>query len=176
MLTRVAYQTRCVHRRGRLAFTLTEVLVSLVILVMVIAGVTYGYQQVNRISVWDSMNQAAQAFAIRGMESARAAKWNPWAGATNTTPDPGGQDELPNTTNTPSLIQTNVLDIPISGTPGINNTNYYATNYIFITQYPGQPPIREIRSECVWSFSPFHNVNHGQLYTNTIITLRGPDQ
>lgn len=173
MVTRIVpHQARCVYRRGRLAFTLVEVLVSLVILVMVIAGVSYGYEQVNRIAVWDSMNQAAQAFAIRGMESARCAKWNPWAGATNIAPDPGGQDELPNTTNTASWIQTNVLDIPISGTPGNNNPSYFATNYIFITQYPGEPPIREIRSECVWSY-PFLSQ---KIYTNTIITVRGPDQ
>jgi len=147
-------------------------MVSLVILAMVIAGVCYGYAQANRIAVWDSMSQAAQAFALQGMEAARAAKWNPWVNSTNTTPAPGAsQDELPPESNgLPSLIQTNVLDIPMNGDPQ-TNYNYYATNYVYVTQYPGEPPIRQISSQCVWKF-PLT----GQVYTNTVITLRGPDQ
>ena len=105
------------------------------------------------------------------MESARAAKWNPWVNSTNTGPDPGGsQDELPATTNEPSLIQTNILDIPMKGDPQ-SNSKYYATNYIYVTQYAGEPPIREIRSDCVWTFALT-----GKVFTNTVITLRGPDQ
>lgn len=154
-------------------------MVSMVILVMVIAGVCYGYEQVNRIAIWDSMNQAAQAFAIRGMESARAAKWNPWANPTNTVPNPGAQDELPNTTNTPTWIQTNLLDVPLTG-DSLNNPEYIATNYIYVTQYSGPVPIREIRSECVWIFPPLCVIKPGgtilKTFTNIIITVRGPDQ
>lgn len=172
MLTRVGQrETRDECGRQRFAFTLVEVMVSLIILAMVISGVCYGYSQANRIAVYGSMSQAAQAFAIQGMESARAAKWNPWVNSTNTGPDPGGsQDELPATTNSPSLIQTNVLDIPMKGDPQ-SNLKYYATNYIYVTQYAGEPPIRQIRADCVWTF-PLT----GQLITNTVITLRGPDQ
>lgn len=171
MLSRIALHDTCIARmRERSAFTLAEVLVSLVILALVISGVCYGYAEVNRIAVWDSMNQAAQAFAIRGMEAARAAKWNPWVTSTNTTAQPGSQDELPATNGIPALVQTNMLDIPLTGNPG-NNTNYYATNYIYVTQYPGEPPIRQIWSQCIWTF-PFT----GKQFTNNIITLRGPDQ
>jgi prepilin-type N-terminal cleavage/methylation domain-containing protein len=172
MLSRIAqYQARVGHMRARSAFTLVEVLVSLFILALVISGVCYGYAEVNRIAVWDSMSQAAQAFAIRGMEAARTAKWNPWVTSTNLSALPGSQDELPAETNgLPSLIQTNVLDIPLKGNPQ-DNYNYYATNYIFVTQYPGEPPVRQICSQCVWTF-PLT----GDLFTNTVITLRGPDQ
>ena len=171
MLSRIALPDACVaRRRERSAFTLPEVLVSLVILTIAISGICYGYSQINRIAVWDSMNQAAQAFAIRGMEAARAAKWNPWVLSTNTTALAGSQDELPATNGIPALIQTNVLDIPRLGNPG-TNLNYYATDYVYVTQYPGEPPIREIRSECVWNFAPT-----GKQFTNVIITLRGPDQ
>ena len=116
------YGTRVVHAGSVLAFTLAEVMISLVILAMVIAGVCYGYAQANRIAEWDSMSQAAQAFAIRGMEAARAAKFNPWVNWTNTGPDPGGsQMELPpETTGQPSLVQTNVLDVPMRGNPQNN--------------------------------------------------------
>jgi hypothetical protein len=118
------------------------------------------------------MSQAAQSFAIRGMESARAAKWNPWVISTNSGPAPGSsQDELPAETNgTPSLVFTNTLDIPIQGNPA-TNSSYIATNYVYVTQYPGSPPIRQIKSVCVWRF-PFIGI----LCTNTILTLRGPDQ
>jgi prepilin-type N-terminal cleavage/methylation domain-containing protein len=157
--------------RAAAAFTLVEVLVSLIILAMIVSGVCYGYSEINRIAIWDSMSQAAQAMAVQGMESARAAKWNPWGGATNNLPAPGAsQDELPATNGVPALIQTNVLDVPLNGNPS-TNFDYFATNYIFVTQYPDQPPIRQIWSKCVWTF-PFT----GQVYTNSVITLRGPDQ
>jgi type II secretory pathway pseudopilin PulG len=170
-------ETRVAYTRSVLAFTLAEVMISLVILAMVIAGVCYGYAQATRIAEWDSMSQAAQAFAIRGMEAARAAKFNPWVNWTNTAPDPGGsQVELPPETNgQPSLVLTNVLDIPMRGNPQ-NNSSFYATNYVYVTWYPNtnsetEPPILQIWSACVWTF-PFT----GQHFTNTIITYRGPDQ
>lgn len=159
------------------AFTLVEVLVSIVILAMVISGVCYGYAQANRIAEWDSMSQAAQAFAIRGMEAGRAAKFNPWITWTNTGPDPGGsQMELPPETNgQPSLMQTNILDVPVKGNP-LTDYTFYATNYVYVTWYPNtnqetEPPIQQIWSDCIWTF-PLTK----KRYTNTIITLRGPDQ
>jgi len=158
----------------RLAFTLVEVMVAFGILALVIAGICYGYSQANRIAAWCSMSQAAQAFAIRGMESARVAKWNPWVISTNTGPDPAGsQDELPTNSTpnvTPVLEFTNILDVPIQGNPQ-TNYNYYATNYVYLFQYPGEPPIRQITSACIWQF-PLTR----KMFTNTIITLRGPDQ
>jgi type II secretory pathway pseudopilin PulG len=183
------FQKGVLRPGGCFAFTLVEVMVALLILVLVIAGVCYGYSEINRIAIWNSMSQAAQGFAIRGMEAGRAAKWNPWVISTNTGPDPGGsQDELPAGTNSlttsgppsgpPSLTQINILDIPIKGLPystnspvAFTNYAYIATNYVYVVQYQGEPPIREIWSECVWTF-PFT----GQQFTNNIITLRGPDQ
>jgi type II secretory pathway pseudopilin PulG len=171
------YGTRAVRAGSLLAFTLAEVMISLVILALVISGVCYGYAEANRIAEWDSMSQAAQAFAIRGMEAARAAKFNPWVTWTNTTPDPGGsQVELPpEATGQPSLVLTNVLDVPMSGNPQ-NNSAFYATNYVYVTWYPDmstetEPPILQIWSACVWTF-PYT----GKQFTNTIITFRGPDQ
>ena len=171
------YRTRVTHVRSVLAFTLAEVMISLVILAMVVAGVCFGYAQANRIAEWDSMSQAAQAFAIRGMEAARAAKFNPWVGWTNTAPDPGGsQMELPPETNgQPSLIITNLLDIPMSGNPQTNYA-FYARNYVYVTWYPdtngeSEPPLLQIWSDCIWTF-PFT----GKKFTNTVITYRGPDQ
>jgi type II secretory pathway pseudopilin PulG len=171
MLTQIGpCSTRIAHTREAAAFTLVEVLVSLIILAMIVSGVCYGYSEINRIAIWDSMSQAAQAMAVEGMESARAAKWNPWGGATNSLPAPGAsQDELPATNGVPALIQTNVLDVPLTGNPTTND--FSATNFIFVTEYSPDPPIRQIWSKCVWTF-PYT----GQVYTNNVITMRGPDQ
>lgn len=169
-------QTRIARAGARLAFTLAEVMVSIVILALVIAGVCYGYAEANRIAAWCSMSQAAQAFAIRGMESARAAKFNPWVIWTNTGPDPGGsQVELPPEVNgAPSLETNDLLDIPVKGDP-LADYNYYATDYVYVTWYPSnaeiEPPVEQILSKCVWKF-PLT----GRIYTNSILTLRGPDQ
>jgi prepilin-type N-terminal cleavage/methylation domain-containing protein len=162
-------------RKSCLAFTLTEVLISIVILSVVISGVCYGYAQANRIAVFASMSQAAQSYALQGMDQARAAKWNPWDPSTNT--GAGSQDELP-ASSFAVFTQQDLLDIPIKGNPYATNaggafTNYayFATNYVFVSMLQSNPPLRQIRSDCHWRF-PLS----GRLFTNTVITLRGPDQ
>ena len=66
-------------RVSRAAFTLVEVLISIVLLAMVMAGVIYGYAQTNRIAEWSSMSLAAQSYALQGLEQVRSAKWDLWA-------------------------------------------------------------------------------------------------
>lgn len=170
-------KTRVARLRTRLAFTLAEVMVSIVILALVISGVCYGYSQANRIAAWCSMSQAAQAFAIRGMESGRAAKFNPWVVSTNTGLDPGGSQmeippQNPGSNISPSLETNDVLDIPIKGNP-LTDYTYYATDYVYVTWYPSntEPPMVQILSKCVWTF-PLT----GKVFTNSVVTLRGPDQ
>lgn len=176
MLTQMSQKkTRLVLAALSPAFTLVEVMVSIVILAMVMAGVCYGYAQANRIATFCSMSQASQAFALRGMEAARAAKFNPWNIWTNTGADPGGsQMELPPTSSGAALMFTNLLDIPIKGNP-LTDFTYYATNYVYVTWYPSnqeiEPPMEMIRSVSVWTF-PLTM----KKYTNTVVTLRGPDQ
>ena len=159
----------------RRAFTLAEVMVCIVILALVIAGVCSGYSEANRMAIWSSMSQAAQSYALQGMDQARAAKWNPWDPGTNT--GPGTQDELP-ASSAAVFTQQDLLDIPIKGNPystnaggAFTNTLYFATNYVYVTTLQENPPLRQVRSDCIWKF-PFT----GQVYTNTVITLRGPDQ
>jgi prepilin-type N-terminal cleavage/methylation domain-containing protein len=144
------------------AFTLAEVLIAMVILAMVMAGLIYGYAQVNRIAEWSSMSLAAQSMASQGMEQARAAQWN--AEAFPYTNGPGTTDELPPTNYT--LSGSNyAMDVPATGTP------FYATNIITISTVQSNPPLRMIRSDCSWTF-PLT----GKIFTNTVVTYRGPDQ
>ncbi|HUA65647.1 MAG TPA: prepilin-type N-terminal cleavage/methylation domain-containing protein [Alphaproteobacteria bacterium] len=163
----------CGAPASTLGFTLVEVLVSLVIFALALAGVCYGYTEANRIAIWCSMSQAAQSYAIQGMEQARDALWNPYDTYTNS-------DELP-ASNGPVLVQRDFMDIPMKGLPWTStstNYEYLQTNYVYITTVTNygsggafSSPLRQIASTVVWRF-PFT----GQACTNTIITLRASDQ
>ena len=82
---------------------------------MVMAGVIYGYVQANRIAEWSSMSQAAQSYALQGLEQVRAAKWDLWAipirGSCH-----AGADQF--------HYSTDIMDVPSTGAP------FYVTNYI----------------------------------------------
>jgi type II secretory pathway pseudopilin PulG len=133
-------------------FTLAEVVLAMAVLALVIQGVIYGYMNSSRRAEWNAHSLAAQSLASQGVEQARAAQWDPQAWPI--------VDELPPTNYT----EVDTLDLPSSGTPT------YATNYISVTNISIDPPLRQIRADCVWSFL------NRKLFTNTIVTFRAPDQ
>lgn len=142
---------------ARAAFSLIEVMIAFAIFGMVSGGILYGYVQANRCAEWSSMSLGAQSYASQGVEQALAAKWDTEAYNEVTA------DFLPAPTN---YIQIDTNDVPQSGAPLL------LTNYISITAiYTNGPDLRQIRSDVVWTFPLTH-----KLYTNTIITLRAPDQ
>ncbi len=138
------------------AFTLTEVVVSLAIATMLFAGVIYGYALVTDRAEWSSYSLAAQSLAQQGVEQARAAKWDPKAWPP--------VDELGITNYT----ETDTLDVPVSGTP------VYATNHISISLVSVDPPLRQLRADCVWKFTNGKRTRGP--FTNTAVTLRTSDQ
>jgi len=140
-------------RVSRAAFTLAELLIAIALLAMVMAGAIYGFAQANRIAEWSSMSQAAQSYALQGLEQVRSAKWDLWANPI--------VDVMPAPAN---FTQSDIMDIPVSGAP------YYVTDYIKLIQISTSPQVREVWSQCVWTF-PLT----GQLFTNTVITYRAPD-
>jgi len=147
-------------KNRRLGFSLIEVMVSFAIFTLVISGLVYGYVQVNRTATWSSCSLAAQSIASEGLERARAAQWN----------ELGSGDDWPPATNGSRVViatlDTNcTLDVPSTG------TLIYVTNFIYVSTVSVSPPLRQIRSDCVWNF-PLNN----QLCTNTAISLRAPDQ
>jgi prepilin-type N-terminal cleavage/methylation domain-containing protein len=148
-------------RVKRAAFTLIEVLISLVILLLVMAGIVYGFAQANRFAEWSSMSLAAQSYALQGLEQVRAAKWDMSAFPVI--------DDIPPGPNGTNFIQTDVMDVPVTGAP------FYVTNHITLTtiQIAAMPSVqlREVWSQCVWVFP-----RTGQAYTNTVITYRAPDK
>lgn len=153
-------------------FTLAELLVSFAVFGMVSSGLIYGYVQVNRMAEWSSMSLAAQSSASEGLEMAKSAQWN-YVRWPNTNYGPGTGDELGfppwiGYTNLPPVVDT--MDVPTTGAP------IFITNYVTITNIlnylnPSNPPLRQIRSDCVWAF-PLT----GKLCTNTAIGYRAPDQ
>ena len=157
MILRLAQSDRARQSGG---FTLIEVLISFVIFAASVGGLIYGYGQANRMATWSSWSVAAQSYAQQGAEQARSAQWNSqmWPVASG----PGTGDELGCPTN---YFQVDTLDVPTDGAY-IN-----ITNFIHITQISTNPSVRQIRSDCVWWF-PLT----GQWCTNTVITLRAPDQ
>jgi type II secretory pathway pseudopilin PulG len=145
-------------------FTLVETMISMTIVVMVMAGAIYSYLMANRMAEWSSLSLAAQTYAAQGAERARAAQWNSqlWP----VTNGPGTGDELaPLGSSTPVFIEVDTNQIPATGGA------LPVTNYIYLTTASTNPPLRQIRSDAVWTFPLTQRV-----FTNTVVTLRAPDQ
>lgn len=148
-------------------YALGEVLIAFGLLALVFAGLIYGYGQTNRMAEWSSMSLAAQSYATQGAEQARAAVWDPRNNIPPTN-GPGTADEL---VVGSTMTTTDIMDVPIKGDPSTNDTAFWVTNIIYITGISSNPPLRQIRSDCVWTF-PLT----GQPQTNTVILLRTADQ
>jgi type II secretory pathway pseudopilin PulG len=156
-------------RADRAGFTLMEILIAFLIFGMTVSGLIYGYVQANRMAELSSMSLAAQSYASQGLEQARSAQWNSqmWP----VTNGPGTGDEMPlspsgvATNGSYTYSQTDYLDVPSTG------VQIPVTNYVTVTNISVNPPLRQIRSDCVWTF-PID----GTLCTNTVITQRAPDQ
>lgn len=142
------------RRRRRTAFTLVEVVLALAIAGLLMGGLMLGYVQVLRRAEWSAHSLAAHAMAVRGLEQARAAKWDTLAVP--------AVDQLV-AGNFGPVVE--VLDIPISG-----DNLALATNYTGIVGISVDPPLKLVRVDCVWSFYS------GEVFTNTVVTYRAPDQ
>jgi type II secretory pathway pseudopilin PulG len=142
------------------AFSLIEVLVAVGVLTLVLSGLIYGYVEANRMAEWSSQSLAAMSYAEQGMEQLRSAQW--CAEEFSTASGQGTTDVLG------AYFQTNqvdTLDIPTTGEP------IYVTNTLTATQVSTNPPLKRLVSQVVWTFRLT-----GELFTNTIVTLRAPDQ
>jgi prepilin-type N-terminal cleavage/methylation domain-containing protein len=136
------------------AFTLVEVLIAMAVLGIMVTGIVAGYTQAIRQAEWSAYSLAANPLAMQPIERARAAKWDQYA-----TP----QSCMIVASN--FALETNILDIPISGTNIV-----YATNRTTITDISLSPPLKQISVECTWTF-----MNRG-VFTNKVVTFRAPDQ
>jgi len=136
-----------------LAMSLTEVVVSIAIGMMMFGGVILSYIQSANRAEWSALSFAAQSLAWQRVEQTRAAKWD-----TQSAPP---VDQVVQS-NFPPVVD--LLDVPFIGTNFL-----YATSQVDITMISSNPPLKMITANVVWSFK-------GQLYTNSAITYRSPDQ
>ena len=134
---------------------MVEMIIAMAIAGITVAGVASGFVQVFMQGQSSAYSLAAHSLALRGLEQARAAKWDPMSNSAN-------KDELGSKTNWQYF---EILDLPMSG-----NNITYATNRVFITTISTQPPLRQIKVECTWSFL------NRRVFTNSIVTYRAPDQ
>jgi type II secretory pathway pseudopilin PulG len=164
MLIRTGQNNTSVTGRLRDAFSLVEVMIAFLVFGLVTSGILYGYVQANRVAEWSSMSLGAQSYASQGVEQMMAAKWDTAANGEVTA------DLLPPTSYTyaTNIIQVDTNDVPQSGSP-LLVTDYVSVAWI--DNLTNGPYLREIKSQVVWNF-PLT----GKLYTNTIVTLRAPDQ
>lgn len=142
------------RRRGvaHSGFTLTEVVITLAILALVIGGILYCYVASAQRAEWSAHSMSAHSLALQSVEQMRGAKWDPQAWPV--------VDEQGVT----NFMRVDPLDIPVAGTPS------YATSFVSVTTVSVNPALRQIRADCVWEFA------RRGLFTNTVITLRAPDQ
>jgi len=133
--------------------SLIEIVIAMALTTVGISALVNGYVLCARQAEISSLNLAAQAQALERFEQVRAAKWDPLA-------DPV-VDQVTNSAF-PTIVR--VLDVPCL------KMERYATNYTTITTVSTNPPLRSIRIDCVWSWL------NGKVYTNSILTYRGPDQ
>lgn len=153
----------------RRAFTLLEVVVSILITGVVFAAIISGYVSSARKAEWSAYSLAAEGLNIQQLEQIRAAKW-----------DTQGIVLIDDTTNLnlqswaysngkwSGYSWTN-LDTPFNTT---NSTAIRATNYVTMTVVTvitnPNITVKCIVSDTVWRFM-------GKSYTNTIATYRAPD-
>ena len=125
---------------------------AIAVLAILMGGVIYGYVASAQRAEWSAHALAAQSLAGQWVEQARAARWDPQAWP--------AIDELPPT----NYVRVDALDVAASGRV------QYATNFISVETVSTNPPLRELRADCVWTFFK------GGRFTNSVITLRAPDQ
>ncbi len=149
-----ARSPRPAFRGPRAAFTLAEVLVSLLLLGLGMGGILSLYSQAAVRSDWSAYSLAAQFRAVGGIEQCRAAKF-----------DPRGAPPVDQLVSSNFPVKVDILDVGTS----LGKTTY-ATNTTTIVTLSTNPPLKMIEVDCTWS--------HPQrgLFTNTVITYRAADQ
>lgn len=140
-------------KNKRAGVTLAEVLVGLVITGIGVFAMVTGFVNAATHAESSAYVLAAQCQALERLEQIRAAKWDPNA-------DPPVDQIV--ATNFPVLVK--LLDIPRK------NVKIFATNYTTITLVSANPPLKMMRVDCVWAWM------NKKVYTNTVMTYRGPDQ
>jgi Tfp pilus assembly protein PilV len=167
-------------RHGPAAFTLVEVLIASVIVVLVFGGIVNGYVLGAKRLQWSGYSLAAQTLSAQCLEQTRSAVWDlamtNEMDITNIIFDGNSKTMSGNSTNwIITGYTTNLLDIPWKG------TNYVlATNFITIKQFYSdnqtnqQVLLQSVRVDTVWPFNGWGSFQI-KYYSNSICTYLAPD-
>lgn len=154
MILKAYSQSGKQHREQ--AFTLVEVVIAMALIGLLTGSIITAYVQTARRAEWSGYSLAAQALNMQQLEQARAARWDK-----RSLPPVDETLEIPNMTAA-------VLDLPVSGDNVIWATNYFTVNTLTLSTTP-LVEVKAIRVDTVWPF-------RDQLFTNTTVTYRAPDQ
>lgn len=164
--------THAARRLKASAFTLMEVVISIVIAAVVFAGIITAYIQTTQRAEWTGYSLAAQALAIQQLEQARSAVWDPSLGKNEVTNLNLVGFTYNNSTKVGRGYSWSTLDVPIAG-----GNFTYATNFVTITMLTnvtGAPGVflQFVRVDTVW---PFTAGGQKKFFTNSIGTYLAPD-
>jgi prepilin-type N-terminal cleavage/methylation domain-containing protein len=154
------------RKRQSRGFTLAEVIIAIAIIVIIFGGIVTAYLQASYRAAWTGYSLAAESLAIKQIEQARSAVWDPSVGINQIFLMPLSNSVV-TTSNMTGYTWAN-LELPSSG------TNYArATNYISIKRV-GSSGVTNImfRVDTAWRF---HWRKSTVTYTNTVCTLIAPD-
>jgi Tfp pilus assembly protein PilV len=165
--------------QGRMAFTLVEVLIAVVLTALMFGGIISGYTLGAKRLQWSGYSLAAQTLSVQCLEQARAATWDgitpqitnmTFAGNSRSysTTDGGKTWKLTGYT-------TSILDIPWKGSNYIMATNYITIQQFYVNNYTNMPLfLQSVRVDTVWPFNGWNNFSV-QYYSNTSCTYLAPD-
>lgn len=134
--------------------TLVEVVVALLVTALAILGIVQGYHYATNSAEKAALYQAANARAMERLEETRSARWDLAA--------PTKVDQV-----MASNFPTKSVVMDLSGSGAVATMASLETE---ITQVSTNPPLKRIRVNCIWTH------RNGQVITNTVETLRAPDQ
>lgn len=140
--------------RLQAGFSLEEVVMSIALSGLSLAGIISGYVLAAQRVDWSAYSFAAQTQAQQRIEQTRAAKWD-------TMGNPQVDEVV--SSNFPQMIAA--LDFLKSSTNVV-----YGTNKTTITTLSVNPPLKMVQVDCIWSYH-----SRGP-FTNTVITYRSPNQ
>lgn len=165
------------QRRGEagFVFSLSEVLISVVIVAIVFGGIINGHLSGATRTEWTGCSLAATSLGVQTLEQARSAVWDISI----------GKNELTNLTllgksytasnSTWTGYTTSIMDIPWKGTNYVVATNFISIQDI-VENISSNVPVhlQVLRVDTVWPFKGWGNYSL-RFYTNSICSYIAPD-
>src|SRR5471030_1449338 len=168
-------QAGCRHSEAGFVLSLTEVLISVVIVAITFGAIITGYLSAAKQTEWSGYSLAATSLGVQMLEQARSAVWD----------IANNKNELTNLTlmaksytssnATWTGYTTNIMDVPWKGTNYVMATNFVSIQDIFENNSGNVPVhLQVLRVDTVWPFNGWANFSK-RMYTNSICTFIAPD-